>query len=360
MLQHMAVLLAALLLAAEPAVDRGFDVKQFGAVGDGSDNDRDTEAFEKAIKAACRPLINSNDRGQGEGGTVFIPRGVYVIKRTLRVTCDALHIVGEGIGTSSLKFVVGGAADGLVIGDGSGAGRKSTVSGISIFAESPGKCRDGMKIDSATWFKAWNVAVNGVGRYGVNVGGGLDTSLRDVRATSCGKSGFRIGDAKEGSGVYPTTLDCTNCYAGQNAGHGFLIERIHGALFNRLISEYNGTPEDPASGAGIYVDGSHGISELTLVSPYFEENAGWDVAVGRPGAPYASHVLVLNPFAAAYKRKQKGYGFMNVTNASSGGVLGGRLEYRDPGPAVKLAPGVKNFQVLGVGGSSGPSSNPPR
>jgi len=57
----------------EPATAGQFDVRQFGAVGDGKTDD--TAAFQRTLDAAA----------QAEGGTVFAPRGNYLFKGHLNV-----------------------------------------------------------------------------------------------------------------------------------------------------------------------------------------------------------------------------------------------------------------------------------
>lgn len=74
------------------------NVKDYGAVGDGMHDD--TAAIQAAIDTA---------EASG-GGIVFIPAGTYIVSSTLVVDRSRVHIVGAGMGATTLKasaFVTG-------------------------------------------------------------------------------------------------------------------------------------------------------------------------------------------------------------------------------------------------------------
>ena len=67
-------------------------VKDFGAVGDGVTDDT------VAIQAA----INSFPSGQG---TIFFPKGIYLVTSTITVAQDRINLIGQGQWVSQIKFV---------------------------------------------------------------------------------------------------------------------------------------------------------------------------------------------------------------------------------------------------------------
>jgi hypothetical protein len=79
----------------QPAPDKVFNVREFGAVGNGIRDD--TAALRKALVAA----------GEAGGGTVFVPPGAYAIRATLWVPS---HVTLAGAGPQSSRLVVRDAA----------------------------------------------------------------------------------------------------------------------------------------------------------------------------------------------------------------------------------------------------------
>jgi hypothetical protein len=71
-----------------------FNVRQFGAMGDGHEDD--TVAVQKAINAASQEVGPPTDQW-GKGGTVFFPAGKYIISDELEIKQQSgLRFVGEG------------------------------------------------------------------------------------------------------------------------------------------------------------------------------------------------------------------------------------------------------------------------
>lgn len=81
----------------------GFDVRQFGAKGDGTTND--TVAIQRAINFAC--ATGSSPTGYS-GGNVLLPRGAYYVPGGLTVpaSCPGITIKGDGFGTSSGTYII--------------------------------------------------------------------------------------------------------------------------------------------------------------------------------------------------------------------------------------------------------------
>lgn len=72
-----------------------FNVKNYGAIGDGTAND--TTAIQATINAAQT----------AGGGQVWFPAGTYKITGTLSVTANNISLVGAGVGATTLNFANG-------------------------------------------------------------------------------------------------------------------------------------------------------------------------------------------------------------------------------------------------------------
>lgn len=83
--------LIALLAALAPLHAAVFDVKTYGATGNGSTDD--ITAINSAISAAA----------SAGGGTVLFPRGTYRTSAEIAVTSGNIHLEGEGIAASVIK-----------------------------------------------------------------------------------------------------------------------------------------------------------------------------------------------------------------------------------------------------------------
>ena len=82
-----------------------FNVKNYGAIGDGVTND--TTAIQAAIAAACSHTVN----GQSVGGTVYFPAGNYKFTSTLTITTSNVYLKGDGPGASFLFPAISTTAD---------------------------------------------------------------------------------------------------------------------------------------------------------------------------------------------------------------------------------------------------------
>ncbi len=116
-----------------------YDVKAYGATGDGSTND--TSAIQSAINAAAG------------GGVVLFPTGTYLITSTLTVNHDSIVLTGSG--ASSIIKVAGSALgiDVIVIGDGAATRAHCGVRNLRIVAASQKTAGVGVHLNRC--FKIW-------------------------------------------------------------------------------------------------------------------------------------------------------------------------------------------------------------
>lgn len=306
------------------------NVKDFGAVGDGIADD--TAAIQAAIVAASRVSIFNADWGVGEGGTVFFPRGVYLITAPLAWTADGVHLEGEGSSNAtSIKVALASnpaTTDAIQIGVSSGGtpARRAGLRRLSVYADDTTKCRDLVSIDGATWWRIEDVNLYQAGRYGLTIGGTLDGYAANLRTSYCGDSGVFIKADSAGTGH--TTTDFHHLYSHNNQKYGVLLERSHVTNFFGSIIEFNGAGGDATQGDGIRMGTTVDISmEINLFGAYFESNLGWDIHTGTAAAGSNFHYVSVYGYfadAAIAPAKASTYGFFYGSRAR-GAFVNGRL-----------------------------------
>lgn len=325
------------------------NVLSFGAVGNGAIDDG--PALDLATTAACRAALDTFEWNQGVGGTVFLPRGIY--RRTTTWTipdnCNGLRIVGEGSGTTSILMDANATTDAIV----AASNRKLQIKGIWIYAFSatpgvlPGKFRDGVKLGSSagvggiSWGDLEDVKVSYADGYGFRILRALDSKMRGC-GTRYTKTGLLI-DA-DGSGVESTTVEVSGFTSSTSTEHGVIVNKAYGVSFNQLTVEGAGTPATAANANGLLVGP---LAEVTLTHPYFESNAGWDIATGLDATNY-SRLVVVNPSARYTANKGAGYGFLKIgARTQDGALVGGAFTggYGSGNKVLSIASGARNFLI---------------
>jgi len=95
------------------AGDGMFNVKDFGAVGDGVNNDG--PAIQAAINMAAAVSISG---GQAQGATIYLPTGVYKTLSTIKDPASGsgiVRLVGGGAGNGSSSTQIRGALSGYIL-----------------------------------------------------------------------------------------------------------------------------------------------------------------------------------------------------------------------------------------------------
>jgi hypothetical protein len=326
----------------------------WGARGDGAADD--APAIQAAIDAASHPALDPFEWNQGVGGTVALPRGVYRIASPLFVRGDAVHLEGQGVHTTAIRADLDAGRDAITVGDGTGAGRNVVLSGFTLYAPGTGRFRDGVVIDGASWPVLRDLSVSYAARYGFRIRGTLHGNLVHLRARQCG-TGLWIGATE--AGVEATTVHVEQFATTGSTGPGVVVEKAFGVLFDQLTSESCGSLESAASSQGIVIGTptTGASTEVTLVHPYFEANAGWDVEIGLDPVHAASATVLGGSFRATWT-KQVGYGAIRVDRVRSGAVVGGSaIGYDPPLETIRLTQRGWNFSVTGI---DLPGGNPPQ
>jgi len=295
---------------ATPTGETAYNVRQFGAKGDGDADD--TAALQAAIDAAKKL-----------GGTVFLPPGVYLTGRL--VLHSRIHLRGSGGGATVLRLKPGAnsallesAGFATLTGRGGDGGitmfsvRDLTLDGNKAHNERAGY---GMRFYAYGYelasviivnfrndgiYSEWGLSgalpvpshqmeahISGITSsdndgYGVNFNGPHDSMLLNCVAAGNGAAGFRLATNSAGTSLVNSraagdrqnigfdlaanNLSCMNCDAEINGGVGVRIARNDCRWFGGLVSGANHHQPDreigvqfvpgaqPAEPAGSVVD----------------------------------------------------------------------------------------------------------
>ena len=267
-------------------VDLRYSVRDYGAKGDNSTDD--TAAIQATINMA-----------RTTGGTVYFPRGVYVITTSLTYTAIAgndpiyrVHFAGDGIGASLIRQI--NAADGLVITGYTGSPINPNIyTHISDLQFVGAQAGQGLSITNGAYvyveachFTGW-----AYGFYGAN----FLSSTFSACAFRFNQRGFLIERIAGGNyASSPNALTMLNCEIGANSLFGGWVLGPGVFTMQGGAIEGNGTTPGSTSNWGLKISepsGSTAIESAVGVSldgVYFEVNSGiadlWiESASAKPG-----------------------------------------------------------------------------
>lgn len=223
-----------------------FDVRAFGAAGDGETDD--WAAFHTAIEAMASTIDDQSDTTTAEGHTLLVPPGVYRFSQSLVIN-RAVHMSGTGAGGRNadavLRFEQG-------------------IGGIVIEGEQPGVTGNPGRTASGAIIERLRIEAASGGTANITLPAGLPPAhgiLLRTRATiaQCAVSGF-TGD---GIRVEPPTgqddaaagWQVEHCEVDGCAGHGLGVSRASAGVCSLLHTIDNG-------GWGIADDGRAGNTYL--------------------------------------------------------------------------------------------------
>jgi hypothetical protein len=278
-----------------------FNVKDFGALGDGHSDD--TQALQAAIDAASA----------AGGGTVVMPAGTYIVSAqasgSALVIKDNVRLEGDATDRATLKLANGSSADidGILRANGDGIG----VSNLAI---------DGNRAHTT------GVVSD------LSLGDGAQLTLNYVHATNA--SGYGLDLRAEGGQV-----QANKAYVDYNGLDGVTAAGLVGSALNDLIvrdNDGNGlatqgavTVQDINStsnqGYGVAVQGDDNGHAAQLISGSITGNRTGGVLIDEASDALVDHLSISSNSASAIEvRNSQG------TQISTNGISGSRLDNNHP------------------------------
>lgn len=186
--------------------DDGFNVKAFGAVGDGINDD--TSAIEAAIEAA---------RSSG-GGTVKFPRGSYRCTSTITIPVDyTIALVGQPAGwhrpLARIIFAQTDATDGFYI-DGTARSAEATVYMAGLYIDGNNSLGACIHFNSYSWATLEHVMTDR-GAYGLKLVAAYINRFQNCKFYRAVNDGVYINDGNENNFI--------DCHMSGNPGYGVNI-----------------------------------------------------------------------------------------------------------------------------------------
>lgn len=219
------------------------NVKDYGAVGDGITND--TTSIQNAIAAI-----------PATGGTVFFPKGTYVVDEALTLTVDNTTILGEGW-NSIIKFAGGLTVNTDMISS-------NGINGISILnialdgniANNPQATvyTTCVHILNGTGHRIFNVSATGGNIEGIYLYNTTDSFIDNLLANGNGE--FRV----DASGLHlDTCQDCvvSNVVSNNNGFHGIILSTCSNIQVNNCVLNDNGFNGFMVQTGCSYINGSN-------------------------------------------------------------------------------------------------------
>jgi hypothetical protein len=251
------------------AYEHQYNVKAYGAVGNGSTDD--TTSIQSAINAAT-----------ATGGVVYFPNGLYKITSSLTYTSPAgdpaarVHFLGDGIGASVIQQFTAGA-NGITIACTPAMPNVYTM--IENLAFVGGGTGQGVSISGGAFFhfKSCQFVNWGYGVYGANfLTSNFDSCF--FRFNLRGALFERISGA--GYTTSPNAINMFGCEFGVNSIYGIYVNGP--GVFNMIggAIEVNGTTVGDVNNWGLRIAEPSGNTAIessvgfNLSGVYFEGNLG--------------------------------------------------------------------------------------
>lgn len=215
--------------------DAGYNVKAFGALGNGVADDT------AEIQAAARAANGVSGSGAVPGGTIYIPTGTY---RVSKVGIRGTRVVGQNREATIIKGIGSGAAtdfmfDAQLDMDGTTA---NTVGGgwcENMTIDANGSGRSLLRTYGGGVRPASLVLKNAIasGAVGLSMGLPIWATATNIYAVNCDKGFFTFSGASDNG----TSTTFTGCWADSCLTHGFHITQLYYSSFINCVAQNCGT-----------------------------------------------------------------------------------------------------------------------
>ena len=227
-----------------------FNVKAFGAAGDGTTDD--TAAINAAIASAAV-----------KGGVVYLPTGTYATSATLVITADGVYLLGDGMGATIVKPATGALFDVISTPIPASAGTAGfirnfigvaslTIDGSNMTGTTAGQ-GNGIHFYGVRYSRIYDVNITAVPNFGILLDGDATNFSYGIHVRGCriinGAAGFMATFCEETFFTFNEVLQANLATAA--AQPAFAPQTSVGYLV-RLVSGYTEIVGNVFGSSGTY------------------------------------------------------------------------------------------------------------
>ncbi len=260
-----------------------FNVKDYGATGDGSTDD--TSAINSAMSA-----VNS------AGGVLYFPTGTYMVSSTLTTPSSNVVITGTGTGTK-IKLTSGWSGTSVFNLTNSNVTITSLMFiGGSNLTASPNPAANMIEITAAQYCTISDIDSNYVNGYIVEAQGNATRGVQGllIKNIRGNKNGYGIRTLGHSGSTYAVQAMITNIYMQQvSIGDVILIEDSYDVQINQVNSAVSGTSSSNASNLRIKGECASIFADSLDVGAYPTQPGGTPAVTiesGSNGTPENIHI----------------------------------------------------------------------
>lgn len=274
----------------------GYNVKAFGAVGDGVADD--TAEIQAAIDAAF----------SAGGGTVHIPTGTYLVSSIVKNWTGAVTVNIRGAGKRATKLLKKTGTTTPVLDFSSGVGILETYSEIAdLWVQGIGDTDAGLRVTDWGRWTIKNVQIDTCNK-GIHARGAL---VFDVYDCTLQANTFGYYCEKSTNNIYSNLVQFFGGQISANSTCGMFIQQASGVHLYGTDLSANGVAGNPSTGA-IFVDANvddeTGFASMSLNAVWMEANNGCALRVFNA----AGLMLTLNDVTLAGNENVVAVGVVNI------------------------------------------------